>query len=255
VSFNISEFKSTLDKYGGPAKNNLFEMRINRFPKNLRSSITARDLRFFAQTASIPGMNINTSTYDMVASRPKLFPTNISNEPINVIFLMDSDHQVLSFFHSWMQNIINYSTSGGSFAENNDMLPYEVGYKDEYSTDISIFHYTTESYEWSRYETTLRKAFPVAIGNIDLGWEQNNAYLTLPVSFVYDDIGYSGETRGVDRSSGGLLGAIGAAVGLYDTVRQALNNTNRPTSVQDAVNRFTRITNSWDNLTDRLGGG
>ena len=102
-------------------------------------------------------------------------------------------------------------------------------------------------------------AFPIGMGDIDLAWENNDSFMTLPISFSYDRIQFDGEIGGTNRSGlgrgGGLLETIGAIAGFADVVRQTVNQGNSVTSVQDAVNRFTRVRNSFDNISDRLGGG
>jgi len=261
MPFNISDFRSTFDRLGGPARSNLFEMRISKLPRGTANSsqLTPRDFRFFCQSVQIPGIQFEESTQVHVAQQKKTFPVGFNTTPLQTVFMLDSDHQIMTFFHQWMQQIVRYGAEGGNFSEIDGKLPYEIGYKDDYSTDITIHHYTTDSFASSYYETKLENAHPIQMGDIDLSWSDNDSYLTLPVSFVYDRISFSGEKAGSNSNSlnrgNGLLDTIGAIAGFADVVKQTVNQRNSPTSIQDAVNRFTRVRNSFDNISDRFGGG
>ena len=115
-----------------------------------------------------------------------------------------------------------------------------------YSND----YLTTGNY----YETILDGAFPGLMGDVDLAWESSDSYSVLPVSFQYDRIEFSGERQGIPSGrfnrGNGLLGLI-ESVGDFG---QLIGQNIVPRSIQDSVNKFTRITNNFDNITNRLGG-
>ena len=243
MAFRINEFKSQMDYFGGPARGSLFEVQI--FPKGPnRSRANSRDLVFFCKNASIPGMMINSSENQQVAQLRRMMPMTFNPEPVQAIFLLDSDHQVLTFFHNWAQNIINYSTAAGGFSEVDGRLPFEIGYKEEYACRIVIRHYSTH-YETSGayYEVVLDDAFPIQIGDVDLAWESNDQFSVLPVSFQYDRIQFSGERIGSPTArfgrGNGLLGFLNAIGSFGQMIGQDLV----PRSVQEAVNKYTRVKN------------
>ena len=251
MAFNITEFKSTLNQFGGPARTGLFEVTIQaRAATN--SQISPRQLTFFCKTMSIPGITLSTATYDAVAKLPREYPTGMQNNPVNGIFLIDSEHQILRFFHSWMQNVVNYSTAGGEMAEANGMLPFEVAYREDYSATIIIKFYTPHPRGTNNtyYETVLEGAFPTAVGEIDLSWENNDNYATLPVTFSYDKIRFTGEVQGSPTTrfnrGVGLLTFLNSIGSLANVVGQGLKFN----GVQDAVNRLNKFKNSWDNITN-----
>jgi hypothetical protein len=254
----ISEFKSTFDQFAGPAHANLFEVTISGYPNTVNSLMGSKELTFLCKSAQIPSVTLNTAVYESVAALPRQYPISVQNTNINTIFMVDSDHEILKFFHSWMQGVINIGTAGGNLSEFGGKLPYEIGYKDEYSCRISIKHFSTDQDPSRFYEVILDKAWPSAIGDLDLAWESNDSYLTLPVAFSYDRIEYSGLRQGsptsrLGRGSGffDILGAVAGFAGVVQqTVNQGLNNVS---SVQDAVNRFQRVNSSFDNLSRRIG--
>lgn len=248
MAFRISEFKSQMDWFGGPARGSLFEVQIIS-PRNIKSRANSRDMVFFCKNATIPGMVISAAENQQVAQFRRMQPTGFSSEPVQTLFMLDSDMQVASFFHSWIQNVVNYSTAAGPFSEVNGKLPFEVGYKEEYACRVIIRHYSTH-YEKSGvfYEVILENAFPILVGDIDLAWENNDQYSVLPVQFQYDGIQVTGEKIGnpfarFGRGNGvlGLLNAVG-------NFGQLIGQNLVPRNVQDAVNKFTRVNNFLDRL-------
>lgn len=243
MAFSINEFKSQFDSRGGPAKTSLFTVSFSSTPTN--DFISGQDLLFFCKTAEVPGINLNVieHKYNALDSNVSI-PTGMTNEPINCIFMCDSQHRILSFFHHWMQKIYNYSTSGGQFSSINDQLPYELGYVDEYKARMTIRYYGVETSENTNYyEVILDDLYPIKVESITLSWEDNNQVANLPVSFAYRKKYFSAETSGIptDRFSrgNGLLDLI-VSVG-YPS--QLIVQTDLPTSIQDAINNFTRVGN------------
>jgi hypothetical protein len=262
MAFNISQFKSTIDKYGGPAKSSLFEVIITK-ANEANSTLSGRDVTFFCTNVNMPGISINTQQFTAVGQMPINFPNTMENQPISAVFMVDSDHQVLTFFHNWIQKVLNYSTAEGSYAaigegSGNLQLPYELGYKDEYACTMVIKHYSVDSAGSKYYEVTLENVFPYSIGDIQLGWETNDQYTTVPIAFAYDRIYFSGDRTGKQtrRTGRGILETLGDLAGFADTVRQTLNQ-GKPQSIQDAVNRLNRVRNSasrLDSFFDNGGG-
>ena len=246
MAFNINEFKSQMDWFGGPARGSLFEVQITP-PKGaaINSRANSRDLTFFCKNASIPGLVFNSASYEPVAQKMRMMPMTVNIEPVQAIFLLDSDHQVLSWFHSWAQNVVNFGTQGGAFSEVDGKLPHEIGYKDDYGCRITIRQYSV-NYEQSGqyYEVILDNAFPFQIGDVDLAWENNDSFSVLPVSFHYDRIQFTGERIGSPTArygrGNGLLGLING----LGAVGQLIGQDLVPRNVQDAVNKYTTVSNS-----------
>lgn len=259
MAFNINEFKSQVNRFGGLGHSGLFEVIFINPPFVFGSNARPRDLSFFCKSVAIPSMNVTTSTYEAVAQRPKQFAMGMSSDPINCVFMLDSNHQIISFLHGWMQNVINYSTAGGNMSEVDGKLPYELGYKDEYACRIIIRHYSPHGKGQSflqgilglnknYYEVVLDNAFPVAVGDVDLSWENRDQYATCGVSFAYDAIQYDGERVGSPTSrlnrGNGLLDLL-TTVGVMS---QVVDTGFKPSGIQDAINTLTRFNNAVDRL-------
>jgi hypothetical protein len=243
MTFNINEFKSKINQYGGLSRTSFFVVNILESSIDRPSSefIPTKDLRFFCKTVTLPGVNLNVAEYRPNAfGLPQSIPIGMTNETLNCVFMLDSNHRVLSYFHEWMQKVVNFDTSGGAFSSVGDRFPYELGYKKDYAYNMEIVFYSAHDIE-DFYTCTLTDVFPTQIGSINLSWEENNSVATLPVNFSYSAIKMRGTFRGTptDPNSRGLgylkfLNSIG-------TKGQTIQQQNLPTSIQDAINRFTKV--------------
>jgi len=260
MSFKISDFKSTMDRFGGPARPHLFEVTLSKIKNEPSSEINGQTISFFCNSVNFPGIAVEQGLMTNVAQLPTSFPLRMTPQPISANFLLDSNHNVLSFFHNWLQRVMNYSTKNGTFggidAEGDGVgqLPYELGYKDEYACRMTIRHFSTESLGRGNnakfYEVHLDNIYPYTIGDTNLDWSLNDQFVTLPVSFSYDQIHYSGDRTGNTsiRLQGGLLDTLSDLANFIDVTKQTLKE-GKPTSIQDAINRLQRVRNSYDNLS------
>ena len=250
MPFNINEFKSTMNKYGGPARRNLFVVEITNVPP-FNDGMTLRDLRFFCQTAQLPSINVNVAdNYPNGFGVRQSIPTQMTKGAFNAVFMLDSDHQVLRFFHQWMQSVINFDNSRGGLMSVTDQLPYEVGYVRDISTRIVIRSYSTDSNGY--YEYVLEDAFPTEVSGETLSWSDNDSYATATVNFTYSHISVSGFKPGTytEKNNRGmglleLINRIGAT-------GQLINQGNLPTSIQDAINSFTNFNTKLINVNNSL---
>jgi len=262
MPFNINNFKSTFERLGGPARTNLFEVTMTR-PKWMANTtdedkglFDERTFTMFCSKIDMPGVNVNTTTYDYVGQTAKTIPGSLVHPgPIKATFICDSDHHTMRFFHFWMRHVINYSAAGGMHSEYNDMLRYEVGFRDDYSCDLEIKHYSTDSRPGSYYSTTLQKAYPKSVSGVSLDWAGGEQFMTIDVEFVFDDYQFSADKAGHTGSrstrGAGLLDLLGDVAGFVDTVRGTIKS-GRPTSIRDAVNKLQRIGNSLDNVSSSI---
>jgi hypothetical protein len=238
MPFTINEFKSTMMQYGGPARKNIFEVNLN-----VIDSVTGRpDHIFFCKTVSVPGINVNVQTY-----MPNAFgimqsvPVSTTHDQLNCVFILDSSHMILSFFHRWMQQVVNYDVSGGIFSQVNDQLPYEFGYKDDYVTTMTIKHYSTDYSGY--YEYTFNDVFPTQVSGVDLSWEENDSYATATVNFSYSTMKFDGTKAGepTDRFARGT--GLVDYINRLGTSGQVINQSTLPRSIQEAIDSFVAIRN------------
>lgn len=264
--FNINEFKSVMNKYGGPAKNNLFVVWLSFAREDTTDNrtnisigggkkmeyIDHGDLRFFCQEVNVPALNINSSSYRAnVVDIPQMIPINLSTPSINTTFMLDSDQRVLSFFHSWFQEIVHYDIGKGYLSQiNGDQLPYELGYKSDYTCTMFINHYKTNSNGdfGQYYEYRFFDVFPTEIGNKSLSWAPSDAPATMTVNFTASGFSFTASDPGSPTTSlsrgNGYLDFINSVGFRGQTVQQS----DLPRSIQDAINTFTRVRSTFKTL-------
>lgn len=259
MPFNISEFKSQFDRYGGPAVSNLFSVQVT-LPEVLRQRMkvdaekafdTSHTFTFFCHKIDIPAIGINSSEVAYTGQMKKKHPTRVQNPgPMTGSFFVDSDHHVLRFFHAWAQNIVNYNKDNNALAEVDGKLPHEVGFKKDFACEMVIKHYSTDSYPDVYYETKLQGVWPVSIGSLSLDWSTKTV-LSLDVQFTITDMSFDGAKSGRTNSrlsrAGGLLDILGDIAGFGDAVRGTLKS-GKPTSIQDAINKLDRLGNAFGKI-------
>jgi len=253
--FNINEFKAVMNKYGGPAKSNLFVVSLSagRTANRKNEFILKEDLRFFCSEVAVPAINVNVASYransiDIAQS----IPTNLSTPQINTTFMLDSEHRVISFFHSWMQEIINYDISFGNLTQiRDDHMTYEIGYKSDYTCDLLITHFKTDTTNENiekAYEYVFYDVFPTEIGGKTLSWSPSDSIATVSVNFSASAFSFSASDPGTVISN---LSRGNGYVDFLNSVGyrgQTVQQTNLPTSVQDAINTFTTVRNDFRTL-------
>jgi hypothetical protein len=110
-------------------------------------------------------------------------------DDVSLLFLVDRESDVHRFFHRWMNIIVNYNAKGLSLSlkegPNKRMRAFEVGYKDDYTTNIEIAVYGSDN----RKVMTARlyKAYPKSLPPIDLGWGNDNQLIKINIPFAYTD--------------------------------------------------------------------
>jgi hypothetical protein len=190
MTFNINRFKSKMDSYGGPALTSLF---VVEFYGTNSEFVDAESLRFFCKSVTVPGINFVTYDYN-----PRNFgmsesmPTGIASAQMNAVFMLDSQHRIMSFFHEWMLNINNYNAADGFSTPNPrspNQLPYEMNYKEDYAVSCSVRQFSTNSneIEYQTYDCDLRGVFPTEVSGATAAWESNEP-ASMSVNFSFNKI-------------------------------------------------------------------
>jgi hypothetical protein len=193
--FNISEFKSRLNKHGGPARTSLFEVSISPFNVKgqtiVQGGISTDDLRFFCQTVTMPGINLEIMPYRPNGlGFPEFMPMDSSPDQLNCVFMLDSNHRVMTYFHRWISSVVNVSGNRGGTS--NGLGHKLIEYKENYAaSELTIRHYSTHNQN-QFYECKYLGVYPTQVSPIDLSWAANDAPATLTVNFSYNKIIYQG---------------------------------------------------------------
>ena len=208
--FNISEFKSRINRYGGPARTSLFEVNISPF--NIRGQtivngvMNVNDLTFFCQTVTMPGINLETASYrEGGIGFTEFMPMNAAPDQLNCVFMLDSNHRVMTFFHRWISSVVNVSGNRGTTSSGlgNKLIDYKENYA---ATELTIKHYSTHNQN-QFYECRYLSVYPTQVSSIDLNWAANDSPATMTVNFSYNKLIYQGFRDLSFEASGSFVGA------------------------------------------------
>lgn len=193
-----------MNEFGGPANSSKFIMRINPKGQSWLGQTAAQntgDLIFFTDSVNLPGKSyvfseVRRHGYGPLERRPT---TQFFSE-LTATIILDRKGNNLGLFNRWMDfilgsedlmmetknELIDFYTGGQGYA-------YELAYPISYLTDIDIFildqhlSYGTqidpETNSIAHYK--LYDAYPAAVGDIDLNWNNNNTIARIPVTFQY----------------------------------------------------------------------
>lgn len=236
--FNVEEFKSVIGSRG-ILPTNLFLVTIqsaglSSIVNDLASSqglgASGWDMSFFCKKTDLPGINLATGENIIHGTGPlEYFPYNAIFTDIDLEFLGDGRGQILSFFHNWMNNIVNYNSSGGYNTRSTEF--YKVKYKETYVCNIEIIVFDHQSNQIIRYK--LIDAFPVRLGQISMNWEQSS-FMNIGVSFKYSTWTSTNLFTPTNDEAAGLSNV--QKLLKLGTVAQTISSIRKPTGIADMIN-------------------
>lgn len=164
----IDDFKSEFSDFLRP---NLYAIYISP-----RVNFTNQDknrIGMLCHEASFPFHTFTTNSY-RYNNLETHFVNKIDYDPITFTFYVDRDNILLDFFDKWRKQIIDDS--------------HRLNYFDNYTAQIEIEIFDRQLNTAGM--ATLSDAFPVNIGSIPLAYAQNDALMTMQVSFQIRKIDY-----------------------------------------------------------------
>jgi len=189
---SIDDLKSTIQKHGGLAMQNRFNV-IFTPPKlslanldggTLLSGLIStgsisiknfindpRDISLMCKSASLPGRQIQTAEYQAHKEQHK-YVTGFIDEDVTCEFHITQDYFIRNMFDNWQEQIF-------------DVANYNVSYKSEYTCDVLIQQLDKER-NLPIYSVVLKNAFPSSNTGITLSNESENTPQTFSVTFSYD---------------------------------------------------------------------
>jgi hypothetical protein len=191
MAFEISKFRTEIDT-GGVLRTNRFIVEFT-VPQDYGGTTQAEMLSLRCESVQWPGVSFMTLDTPPRAGygATELIPYAPIFEDITLSFIVDKKSKIHEYFFKWMNRIVNLQSEGQTnFKGSEQKKPaYEVGYKNDYSTNINITMYReTGSGSNDRAMTaTLYKAFPKALPGFELNWGSENEVLRLNVQFAYTD--------------------------------------------------------------------
>ncbi len=195
---SIDKLKSTITSRGGMARKNRYNVfftpptmsLFNIDPQAILSNVLTgqdvsvgtlindpRDISILCDSVTLPGRSLSTMEYQDQFQVIKMPYTFVDSE-VNFSFLLTKDYYIKRIFDNWVDGIINAKDAEGK------VVPYQLGYKTDYSTDIVIQQLDEE--DVPVYGVKLINAFPINIGDIELGNGNENEFSKVDITFGYD---------------------------------------------------------------------
>lgn len=136
------------------------------------------DMGLMVKNVNLPG---STLEVDIDKSRRNPYPIvkSKTDSTVTMTFYLTEDHAERRAMMAWYKSIYNTQTASVAF------------YK-TYVKNIEIMTYSRKA-KMSTV-TNLKNAFPTRIGDVTLGYENNNEISTFEVEFVYESFTYSDNT-------------------------------------------------------------
>lgn len=183
MPFEIERFKSELNKSGGFALTNTFEVSMPAVvgSVNLGNGV-AENLTFRIDAMTIPSRGVDVFDYVTYGPPTKIGGfANYTEVEMNVI--LSPDLRERGYFMKW-QDIISGNHRLGSQTRNPLKAGFDIGYFNEYVSESVTISKFNESNKTPIYKIKLVDAFPSQVGGLPLSWEQVEV-LKMPVTFSY----------------------------------------------------------------------
>lgn len=192
---------------------------------------------------SIPGLSIATSDIRQYGYGPTIKrPYGINYQDVTFNYILDASSNQHLLFYEWMNSIVNHGASIHDGKNAFDLLPYEVGFHNEYVGDISIYFFD-ETFDNAKNEydgaskAKIIDAYPTFVGDIQYNWAGVDQLIRIPVTFTYRRWKLERAEYTLDRTTQtsrptslfGALLKVGSAL-------QALSTIRSPKNIADVVN-------------------
>ena len=166
----VDDFRGKMT--GGGARANLFSIDV-AFPGYAGGNTELTS--FMCRAAVIPGSTLGTVEVPFRGRIVKL-PGDRTFEPWEVTIYNDTNFNVRNSFERWMNGINSHRENLGVFADN-------AGYG-TYASNIEVQQLNQVGTPIKTY--SLKNAFPSALGNIELSYDQVTAIEEFTVTFEFD---------------------------------------------------------------------
>lgn len=200
MPFNIAEFSASVADFGVLQPNKFFVYfstpaalygNIIDTTGNALSALSSNYLvQMRAEQARLPGINLLTVDNQRygVGTVQKM-PYAVQFTDTSFTFVMDRNGILYQYFYSWFTEIVDFNGAGqvvnGGQRYVSSGASYQMGYKDGYSTDISIVIFDSTGAPVK--VVTLYEAYPNSMNEIPLDWNVQNTLMKLTVGFTFKE--------------------------------------------------------------------
>jgi hypothetical protein len=216
--FKLSQFRSEIESRG-VMRTNTFHVSFaappairggptSRLLDNSASDVPMDRMSLRCESVQLPGMGFAT-----IDGPPRMgygpieaIPYGAVFDDITCTFLVDARGDVHRFFYRWMNSIVNFHSRGQTGFDVSGrgpvtaMKPYEVNYKDNTVTDLTIDVYdtgtgvntaatgaTTDRTGQRVLSAKVYRAFPKLLPSLDMSWNSTDEIVRLSIPFNYTD--------------------------------------------------------------------
>jgi len=197
-AFNISNFRSNSTLRDSILPKHSFLVTFSPFADTQKAAkilnryivgTAASDLVMRCDSAQLPGATVLKDEVSRFGYGPvEEMAYGMQFADMTLGFIVNKQALHYKFFNEWMSLITYYASKGGGDMMNatTGYLPYQVGYKDDYSNlqmNITVFdrsHNQVMVYE-------LYDVFPISINAQDVSWGDVDQLMRIYVRFAYTD--------------------------------------------------------------------
>ena len=178
MAFRIDEITSSVNKYG-VQKASHFACNIS-LPPSLNNGIMDQS-PFRVSSINFPGFTLGTDDirvrgYGLAEKRP----IQTSFDDISVTIIADASGRIQDKLMDWMEYINPIDPERAGVGQSN-VEYYE--YPNNYYGGLESYIYDGTGKIHTTY--TFIQAYPTMIGAIQMGWENNDTLILIPVTFAY----------------------------------------------------------------------
>jgi len=238
---DLSNFIANINVLDGVQKTTYFYVEIP-LPRIYGNNAQSQTLSLLCDSASLPGVSLATSEIRRYGFGP------VEKKPYapvfvdaSMSFISDGHGAVQNIFDQWMKRIVNFTSMPyeGSISTKiaKQINPFEVSYKDDYSTEIFIVTVNDQNDEITT--TILNRAYPIFMGDVSLSWADTDSFVRIPVTFTY----YNWTRKmfkvkqEINSPSQGFIQTLLKA----GTALQTLASIRKPRGIADAVNASSNL--------------
>lgn len=184
MAFNAAKFRSFM-KYGG-LRPNLYKVTLTFPPGTTKGNETDEAFTFLCKAANLPGMSVGTAQASYFGRKIN-FAGDREFQPWECTVYTDEDFTVRNALEAWQNrmNLLDHDTNAVD-----GMCDQKTFYVDITVTalgkDGNLCGHGEGDGNGGLKSYTLKNAFPSSIGEISLGYDQNDQIAEYQVTFTYD---------------------------------------------------------------------
>jgi len=171
--FTTQDILAQISALSGLPRGNRYSV-IFTVPTGVASTDNLRTVSILCDSLSIPGTTLNTVEFYPLRNLNKL-PTGYQHDDVEMTFILDGKYTAKRVFDTWLASTVNQNT-------------YRISYADSIKANIEISQLDTLGNEI--FKVILLGAFPITVGNIQLGNETEGIH-KLSVTFTFERVIYA----------------------------------------------------------------